>query len=116
MGGGVISDDEMAEQIVIEAEAAALAADPAKDGSISPEVKASKHKQLVADLTTKLKALSPDKKSDPRSLMTSLAKAVSGGSQSSFYKKDGAKKSGSKHVSIDVKQAQRTWLAKLAQL
>lgn len=116
MGGGVMSEEEMAEQIVMEAEASVLAAYPQQDDTAMAEVKAKKHKELVEDLTQKLKALPPDKKKDPRALMTKLADAVAGGPALGFYKKDKEIKKGGKHVSIDVKAAKRTWVLKLATL
>lgn len=116
MGGGVMAEEEMAEQIVLEAEAAVLAAYPQQDANAMAEVKAKKHKELVADLTAKLKALPPDKKKHPRALMTKLADAVVGGPALGFYKKDEEVNKGGKHVSIDVQNARLAWIRRIATL
>jgi hypothetical protein len=116
LGGGVLSEEEMAEQIVLEAEATVLAAYPQKDEGAMAEVKDKKHKELVLELTAKLKALPADKKKNPRELVTKLADAVAGGSALGFFKKDKQIKKGGSHVSIDVQAARQTWIRKLATL
>ena len=111
-----LTDEEMAERIVIEAEDRVLEAYPLQDETITPEVKSSKHKELVKDLAKKLSQLAPEKKGNPRDLITKLSDAVAGGSALGFYKKDKAMKKGTAHVSIDTKSAKRVWLERLRRL
>jgi hypothetical protein len=114
--GVPLSDEEMAEAIVLSAEDTVLQAYPQNDDKAGAEVKAKKHAELVLELTTQLKALSPDKKKNPNKLITELADSVAGGSALGFYKKDKDIKKGTAHVSINVASAKRTWVQQMARL
>jgi hypothetical protein len=114
--GAPLSDEEMAEEIVLRAENKVLQGSPKTDDKTTAEVKAKKHAQLVKDLTAQLKALSPDKKTDPQKLMTDLSNSVAGGSDQGFYQKDKDLKKGTSHVSINVANAKQTWVRHLATL
>ena len=114
--GIAMSDEEMAEKIVQDAENLVLTSHPQQDDEATADVKSKKHKELVQDLTNKLKVVSPDKKRDPRALMSALTDAIVGDPALGIYKKDTAVKKGSAHVSIDVKAAKRSWVLRLAKL
>ena len=118
--GEKLSDLALAEAIVIRAENLAWSAGPTgkDDGDRVVEVDRKKHEQLVASLFEKLAALPATKKASPTALIDTLAKPLAGDKTKGFYRK-GDKLIGKRdpdHVSIDVKNARRQWIAELAKL
>lgn len=114
--GVPLSDEEMAEAVVIAAEDTVLKAYPQTDDAATAEVKKKKHAELVQELTAQLKALPADKKKNPNKLISELADSVAGGPALGFYKKDKDIKKGTAHVSINVASAKRTWVQQMARL
>jgi hypothetical protein len=115
--GIILSDREIAEEVVLKAEAKTLDANKKMLSPDEPEVARKKHEKLVTGLIEKLGKLPANKKADSASLVETLAKAVSGDKSAGVYMKPKeARYVASGHVSIDVKNARKTWVAALAKL
>jgi len=112
-----LSDREIAEEVVLKAEAKTLDANKKFASPDQPEVARKKHDKLVAGLMEKLGKLPPDKKADSATLAETLANAVANSKDAGVYMKPKeAKHVTAKHVSIDVKNARKTWVVALAKL
>lgn len=105
-----IDPKDLAEAIVFRAEAKARA--HGADADLDPEtdVKESKQKDLIKNLTKTLSEPgNANKLKDPHGLIDAMSGALA--AQGALYQKPKAKPG---HVSVDVKQAKRVWIAQLA--
>lgn len=112
-----LSDREIAEEVVLKAEEKTLKANAKFASPSEPEVARKKHDKLVKGLMEKLAKLPASKKADSAGLVKTLATAVSGDKKEGIYMKPKEAQSiRASHVSIDVKNARKTWVAALAKL
>jgi hypothetical protein len=116
--GAPISDLDLAEAIVIEAERKAWEGQDGQGGNEGVDVNQKKHRTVVTELAGRLSRLRPDQKANPAQLVAQMSTALANDPQAGFYKK-GRKLIGRRdpdHVSIDKKKAARIWVAELARL
>lgn len=104
-----LTDQEIAEIVVIQSEDAALqkGGEPAD----TADVNAKKHGKLIEKLIKRLGQLTEENKRDPQALITGLVEAVSKDDIEAFYLKP--KRDPANHVSIKPDAAKKEWLAKL---